>query len=122
MNVKTLFCIALALVVSMASETFAQPGKDKDLWSFERVTDAMIPAGWKVEATTPLGPLATWAVAKDETAPGGGRVLAIVSPNYDFQHDEDVYHLCWTDKVSYKKGEIRIAETMSIAVALVSGL
>jgi len=108
MKAKMILCIATTLVVSLSFGTHAWPNKTKDLWTFEKITKNMIPVGWKLEATTPLGPLATWGVAKDNTAPNGGKVLSMISPNYDFQHDEDVYHLCWTDKVSYKDVDINV--------------
>ena len=108
MSKRQIAYMTVLLVMCALLNPVASAGEKGALWSFDQVTDNMLPVGWKVEATTPLGPLATWAVVKDDTAPDGEKSLAMVSPNYDFQHDEDVYHLCWTDKVSYTDVDISL--------------
>lgn len=110
MNRPPLFRTVLAFGILVLAGWFAAAQEPKDAWSLSRLTENLLPVGWKVEATTPIGPLATWTVASDKTAPGGGgRVLAIISPNYDYEHDEDVFHLCWTDTIFLKNVDIRLS-------------
>lgn len=73
--------------------------------SFENVAVGEIPANWKVEATNQHGPLATWQVVKDSTAPSGKRVLALTNPNHNYGGS---FNLCWTDKVRFLNGTITV--------------
>jgi len=74
-------------------------------WSFEDVTAGQLPAGWQVEATNQRGPLATWRVIEDDSAPSGPHVLALTSPNHTFG---GTFNICWTDAVSFLDGEIEV--------------
>ncbi len=74
-------------------------------WNFEDVAPGQLPAGWRVAATNQRGPLATWQVIEDDSAPSGTRVLALTSPNHSFG---GTFNLCWTDKVSFLDGEIEV--------------
>ena len=73
--------------------------------NFDTVPVGKLPAGWKVEATNQKGPLATWQVIKDTTAPSGDRVLALTSPNHTFG---GTFNLYWTGRVSFLDGEIQV--------------
>lgn len=78
---------------------------DSASWNFNDISVGKLPAGWKVEATNQRGPLATWQVIKDTTAPSADRVLAMISPNHTFG---GTFNLCWTDTVSFLNGEIEV--------------
>ncbi len=73
--------------------------------SFEDVEAGQIPAGWKVEATNQRGPLATWQVETDTTAPSGSHVLALTSPNHHFG---GTFNLCWTNGIQFQDGVITV--------------
>ncbi len=74
-------------------------------WSFDDISVGKLPAGWKAEATNQKGPLATWEIVKDTTAPSGDHVLAMTSPNHTFG---GTFNICWTDTVSFLDGEIEV--------------
>jgi len=74
-------------------------------WDFDAIAVGELPAGWNVESTNPKGPLATWQVIKDATAPSGSHVLAMTSPNHTFG---GTFNICWTDHVSFLDGEIEV--------------
>ncbi len=63
------------------------------------------PSGWKVEATNQKGPLATWQVITDRTAPSGENALAMVSPNHQFG---GTFNICWTKDVRFLDGAIEV--------------
>ncbi len=77
----------------------------KAFWNFDDVPVGKLPDGWKVEATNRKGPLATWKVIKDESAPSGDHVLAMTSPNHSFG---GTFNICWTDDVSFLDGKIQV--------------
>ena len=74
-------------------------------WSFEDVAIGEVPAGWRVQATNQRGPLATWRVIEDDSAPSGTHVLAMTRPNHTFG---GTFNICWTDAVSFLDGEIEV--------------
>ena len=76
------------------------------VWDFEKVPVGQLPPGWTVEATRQAGPLATWKVIKDKTAPSGTKVLALVAVNH---HAGGTFNLCWTNRVSFLDGTITVA-------------
>lgn len=65
-----------------------------------------LPAGWKIEGTSQEGPLATWKVVADPSAPSQPNVLALTSPNHD---SGDTFNLCWTDKIRFRDGAIEVS-------------
>ncbi len=77
----------------------------KASWNFDDVPVGKLPPGWKVEATNRKGPLATWKVIVDKTAPSGDHVLAMTSPNHTFG---GTFNICWTDDVSFLDGKIQV--------------
>ena len=74
-------------------------------WNFDDVPVGKLAAVWKVDATNRKGPLATWQVIKDTTAPSSDHVLAMTSPNHTFG---GTFNICWTDTVSFLDGEIEV--------------
>lgn len=74
-------------------------------WDFENVSVGQLPEGWKVEGTNQRGPLATWKVIDDDSAPSGKRILALTSPNHD---SGSTFNICWTDAISFLNGEIEV--------------
>lgn len=81
-------------------------GKANDAsWNFDDVSVGKLPAGWKVGATNRKGPLPTWQVITDTTAPSGDQVLAMTRPNHTFG---GTFNVCWTDTVSFLDGKIEV--------------
>lgn len=80
-------------------------GKHTRTWTFDDCKVGAVPAGWTVGATMQSGPLATWKVIPDETAPSGGQVLAMTSPNHK---SRGTYNLCWTKTAAFLDGEIEV--------------
>jgi len=74
-------------------------------WNFDDLPAGRLPPGWKVEATNRTGPLATWTIVKDPTAPSGDHVLALTSANHT---SGGTFNLCWTNAVSFLDGEIQV--------------
>ncbi len=75
-------------------------------FSFENVPIGEIHPQWKIEATRSKGPLATWQVTEDPTAPTGQKVLALTDQNHD---SGSTFNLCWTDDLSFQDGEISVS-------------
>ena len=78
---------------------------DNVLWNFDDISPGKLPAGWKADATNRKGPLATWQVARDRTAPSGQHVLAMTIPAHTF---DGTFNICWTDTVAFLNGEIQV--------------
>ncbi len=51
------------------------------------------------------GPLSTWEVVQDKTAPSGQKVLALTKVNHN---SASTFNLCWTDHVSFVDGTIKV--------------
>jgi len=62
-------------------------------WSFEDDRPGAVPEAWKA-----AGPMATWQVIEDKTAPSGKKVLALTSHK---RKSNSVRDACWTDAVSF---------------------
>ncbi len=73
--------------------------------TFDNIKTGQLPSGWEIEATNQKGPLATWKVIEDFTAPSGNEVLALTSPNHDFG---GTFNLCWTKGKKFLNGEIKV--------------
>ena len=102
----TAFVLASAFGYAMAQTRMEATGKtDATSWNFNDVPVGKLPAGWKVAATNQKGPLATWQVVIDKTAPSGGHALAMIRPNHTFGGS---FNICWTDAVSFLDGEIQV--------------
>jgi len=100
------FFSAIMIFAAFGLQTiFAQNKFNTIEFTFENVKAGQLPDGWKVEATNQKGPLATWKVIEDKTAPSGNNVIALTSPNHHFG---GTYNLCWTDKINFLNGEIKV--------------
>jgi len=75
-------------------------------FSFDDLPPGMLPQGWRVDGTRQDGPLATWQIAADATAPSKGSVLALVRTNHD---STGTFNLCWTDRVRFQDGSIEVS-------------
>ncbi|NOX88052.1 MAG: DUF1080 domain-containing protein [Calditrichaeota bacterium] len=73
--------------------------------TFENLKTGALPEGWKIEATNQKGPLATWQVIEDSTAPSGKKVLSLTKVNHSFG---GTFNLCWTDQIRFLNGEIKV--------------
>lgn len=73
--------------------------------SFDEDTTGNLPRGWRAEGTKQVGPVATWQVKADPTAPSKPNVLALSATNHD---SSGTYNICWTDALRFKDGEIEI--------------
>ncbi|MCH8241689.1 MAG: hypothetical protein IH897_03635, partial [Planctomycetes bacterium] len=73
------------------------------VFRFESSRAGTLPDAWRVEATRPDGPLATWQVASDLSAPTPSKVLSMIRPNHQAR---GTYNLCWRDDVQFEDGEI----------------
>jgi len=117
-NVKTLVALFMALVLAAMlgcnrAQSRRPVGRKPSTankarnasWNFDDVPVGKLPVGWKVDATNRKGPLATWQVIKDTTAPSGDHVLAMTSPNHKFG---GTFNICWTDTGSFLDGEIEV--------------
>jgi hypothetical protein len=104
-SLLTALALGKAQVTKGESLPQGEKGKGIMLWNFENVPAGQLPTGWKVEGTNQKGPLATWKVIEDKTAPSGTHVLAMTSPNHT---SGKTFNICWTKKVSFLDGEIQV--------------
>lgn len=72
---------------------------------FDKEIPGKLPSGWKVESTKQDGPLATWEVTADPSAPSAPSVLALTSSKHG---SDSTFNLCWTDRVKFKDGSIEL--------------
>ncbi len=107
MRKTVLFSMLILIVVFSWQNLSAQKANvTKNIkLTFENVATGKLPAHWKVEATRQRGPLATWQVIKDTTAPSGSKVLALTSPNH---HYDGTFNICWTNSINFLNGEIKV--------------
>jgi hypothetical protein len=73
--------------------------------SFDHLSAGGLPAGRKIDATNPKGPLATWGVAPDAAAASGPHTLALSQIR---DGSRGVYNLCWTDTRRFQDGAIQV--------------
>jgi len=102
---STLFVFEIFLFQPLLAQKENTDNRNTVKFTFDDVKTDQLPAGWKVEATNKKGPLATWKVIEDTTAPSGNKVLAMVSPNHDFG---GTFNLCWTNDIEFLNGEISV--------------
>ncbi len=95
----------LLLVVILTTAGFSCAQTDQTRWDFQNVPVGQLPAGWQVDGTNQGGPLATWRVSVDKTAPGSDHVLALTKTNHT---SGGTFNLCWTDSVEFTDGEIQV--------------
>ncbi len=99
----SLLIAALISIVSLQS-TKAQE-KNVYFWDFEDVPVGQLPEGWKSDVTNLKGEKSIWKVIIDKTASSGKKVLGMVDPKDSYGSS---FNVCWTDKVSFKNGEIEV--------------
>ena len=69
------------------------------------------PAGWRIEATrSGVGGegagLAQWSVVADASGPSAPNALALTASTHG---EQDTFNLCWTDRVTFRDGRLRVA-------------
>jgi len=98
--------LAFALVPRPATQPAAPADPDKEtVFNFDKDATSRLPDGWKAEGTNQKGPVATWQVVEDATAPSKPNVLALTNTNHD---SGGTFNLCWTDKVRFRDGSIEV--------------
>lgn len=104
---KSIPVFLLLLIFSAFSSLFGQgtKGSSRIYMTFEDMPVGTLPAGWLVEGTRQKGPLATWKVIVDKSAPSGEKVLALTRTNHSFS---GTFNLCWTKDTRFLNGEIRV--------------
>ncbi len=99
------FILVLTFIVSLWAQG-KQPLAQKVIsLNFENTAVGKIPAEWKIEATNKKGPLATWQVVKDSTAPSGKKALALTGFNQTFG---GTFNLCWNNQINFLNGSISV--------------
>lgn len=74
-------------------------------WRFDDAAVGRLPEGWKAEGTNQRGPVATWAVKVDESAPSKPNVLALTDVQEGWG---GTFNLLWTDGIKFKDGVIEM--------------
>ena len=102
---RLLIILFFSLSISLWAQE-KQPLQQKVMsLTFEDIAVGQIPANWKIEATNKRGPLATWQVIEDRSAPSGKKVLALTGFNRTFG---STFNLCWTEHVHFLDGTIAV--------------
>ncbi len=96
---------AATLALSLASGPTVALTCGSTTLNFDSDADGRLPAGWTAEGTNQQGPVATWQVTADATAPSGPNVLALSRTNHD---SGGTFNICWTDELRFKDGEIEV--------------
>lgn len=73
---------------------------------FDDVAAGALPSGWLVEGTHQEGPLATWQVVADGSAPSAPNALALTATNHD---SGDAFNVFWTDDLHFQDGTINLS-------------
>jgi len=73
--------------------------------NFENIPVGKIPDKWEVKATNKKGPLATWQIEKDKTAPSGKKILSLTNFKQIFG---GTFNLCWTNQIQFLNGIITV--------------
>ena len=97
---------AAAATTASASSLAPAPLSGATVLAFDQETAGALPSGWKAEGTNQKGPVATWKVIADATAPSKPNVLSLTSPNHD---SSGTFNICWTDRVRFKEGRIEVS-------------
>jgi len=74
-------------------------------WNFDDVAPGALPAGFTIDATRRVGPLATWDVAAAADARSGRNVLSLSYPNHK---SYDSFNLCWNPTIAFGDGVITV--------------
>ncbi len=100
-NVRGMFAV-LGMVVVLCGITL--DAEDK-VWHFDHMAAGKLPAGWEISATNSKGPLASWEVVEEKSAPSPSHILALTNTNHN---DGATFNLCWRDDDSFLDGEIEV--------------
>ena len=100
-----LFVMILFFPQGIFSPAVTAQNSGKLFLNFETVATGGIPEGWKIEATNRRGPLATWQVTEDDSAPSGNKVLSLTKTNHI---SGSTFNLCWTPGYAFLDGEISV--------------
>jgi hypothetical protein len=73
-------------------------------WSFDDVSVGGLPAGFVVDATRRVGPLATWEVVAGQ-GQGASQVLSLSYPNHK---SYDSFNLCWLPALGFQDGLLKV--------------
>ncbi len=95
----------LLLPLSSACHSPPEPLVGERRWHFDDVAQGELPAGWRVDATRRVGPLATWECTAAKDAPSTPQALSLSYPNHK-QYDS--FNLCWTPDVPFLDGTLRV--------------
>jgi hypothetical protein len=95
-----------AVAAASASSLAPAPLSGATVLAFDQEPAGALPAGWKAEGTNQKGPVATWKVIADATAPSKPNVLSLTSPNHD---SGSTFNVCWTDRARFKEGRIEVS-------------
>jgi hypothetical protein len=102
-----LLIIALCITSTQAQALQQEESKTQEAtdtsWNYDGSNK--LPPGWKVEGTHQQGPLATWQIVSDKTAPSGENTLTLIAPNHD---SSGTFNLCWTGDVQFLDGAIEV--------------
>ena len=99
-------CSAFALLVFAAGCAVPPPALTGPMaWAFDDVALGALPAGFVVDATRRVGPLATWEVAASAGAPSAPHALSLSYPNH---RSYDSFNLCWNRGVRFLDGVISV--------------
>ncbi len=97
------FLLSFAFVAACAVPPTALLGNRQ--WHFDDVPAGKLPAGFVVDATRRVGPLASWDVAVAKDAPSPPQTLSLSYPNHK---SYDSFNLCWNPGVVFLDGTIRV--------------
>jgi hypothetical protein len=73
--------------------------------NFDKDAKGTLPEGWKAEGTDQKGPVATWEIVDDKTAPTQPNALALAKTNHT---SGNTFNICWTDTIKFKDGAIEV--------------
>jgi hypothetical protein len=102
---KILLILILSLVIGSVSPAAAIEETGPLGLSLKEVPEGKLPAGWKIDATNPKGPLATWEVINDQLVPNAGKVLSLTKVN---DRSGEIFNLCWNPGLVFQDGAIEV--------------
>lgn len=74
--------------------------------NFDKDAAGKLPEGWRAEGTNQNGPVATWEVTADPTAPSKPNVLALTASTHG---SSGTFNICWTDRIRFQDGTIELS-------------
>ncbi len=103
-----MFVTRTPLWAKKAVPVTAHPAAERSIGlflNFDDIPVGKLPSAWVADATRLRGPMETWQVIEDSTAPSGKHVLAMTKPNHSFG---GTFNICWTNTISFLNGEISV--------------